>query len=118
VSFFFSAGLIITLKGMSVLVEEEGLVGVDIFCFAFIPINYTIIIIGNTQLAEIQTSFDIVARFVGFGPSICGPPESSPHCHGHWPPRRSIALENYIPPNPLFLCLFACFYVLIICIFD
>ena len=53
VSFFFSAELIITLKGRNVLVKQEGLVGVDIFCFAFILVNYTTIIIGNTQLAGI-----------------------------------------------------------------
>ncbi|XP_059453349.1 protein ASPARTIC PROTEASE IN GUARD CELL 2-like [Corylus avellana] len=118
VSFFFSAGPILTLQMWNILVEQERYVGERIFCFAFIPTSDVTSIIGNTQLAGIQTSFDAEAGYVGFGPSICGPPESSPHCHGHWPPRRSIALENYIPPNPLFLCLFTCFYVLIISILD
>jgi hypothetical protein len=40
---------------------------------------------------------------MGFGPSTCGTPENSPHCHGHWP-ARSIALEN--SPNPLLLVCF------------
>jgi hypothetical protein len=70
-------------------------------------------IIGSTQLTGIQTTIDTTAGYVGFGPNTCSPPEDSPHCHGHWPP-RSIGLENHIPPIPLLLvCLFACFYLLI-----
>jgi hypothetical protein len=118
VLFFFSAGPILTLQMRNILVEPEHYVGVGIFCFAFFPTNDATSIIGNTQLAGIQTSFDAEAGYVGFGPSICGPPESSPYCHGYWPPRRSIGLENCIPPNPIFLCIFTYFYVLIISILD
>jgi hypothetical protein len=113
VSFFFSAGPILTVKIRNILVKHESYVGEGIFCLAFVPTNDTVSVIGNTQLIGIQTSFDTTAGYVGFGPSICSPPEDSPQCHGHWPP-RSIALENYIPPNPLVLvCLFLCFYMLI-----
>jgi len=108
VSFFFSAGPILTLKRTNILVEQDhSIFGESIFCLAFIPINDTIFIIGNTQLAGIQTTFDPTAGYMGFGPSTCGTLENSPHCHGHWP-ARSIALEN--SPNPLLLvCLFTCF---------
>ncbi|XP_059455629.1 protein ASPARTIC PROTEASE IN GUARD CELL 2-like [Corylus avellana] len=113
VSFFFTAGPILTLKIRNILVEHESYIGERIFCFAFVPTNNRRSIIGNTQLIGIQTSFDTTAGYVGFGPNICSPPEDSPHCHGHWPP-RSIGMENYITPNPLLLvCLFTCFYLLI-----
>jgi hypothetical protein len=104
VSFFFSAGSILTLKRMNILVKEEYVFGdQSIFCLAFVPVNDTKFIIGNTQLAGIQTTFDPAAGYMGFGPSTCGTPENSPHCHGHWP-ARSIALEN--SPNPLLLVCF------------
>jgi hypothetical protein len=104
VSFFFSAGPILTLKRMNILVKEEYVFGdQSIFCLAFLPINDTKFIIGNTQLAGIQTTFDPAAGYIGFGPNTCGTLENSPHCHGHWP-ARSIALEN--SPNPLLLVCF------------
>jgi len=107
VSFFFSAGPILTLKRTNILVEQEHTFGESIFCLAFVPINDNKFIIGNTQLAGIQTTFNPAAGYMRFGTSTCGTLKNSPHCHGHWPP-RSIALEN--PPNPLLLvCLFTCF---------
>jgi hypothetical protein len=53
VSFFFSAGPILTLQMQNILVEPEHYVGVGIFCFAFFPTNDATSIIGNTQLAGI-----------------------------------------------------------------
>jgi hypothetical protein len=113
VSFFFSAGPILTLKKGNILVQQEPIFGESIFCLAFVPTNYTMFIIGSTQLAGIETSFDTTAGYIGFGPNTCGSPENSPFCHGLWPTRsRSIALGNYIPPNPfLLVCLFICFYL-------
>jgi hypothetical protein len=104
VSFFFAAGPILTLKRRNILVGHESYIGDSIFCLAFVPTNHHRSIIGNTLLIGIQTSFDTVARYVGFGSNICSPLEDSPHYHGHWPP-RSIALENYTPPNPLLVYL-------------
>jgi hypothetical protein len=85
VSFLFSAGPILTLKRKNILVEQEQSIGKGIFCLAFVPTNYTTSIIGNTQLAGIQTSFDTSVGYMGFGPSTCGIPEDSHVCHRHWP---------------------------------
>jgi hypothetical protein len=71
VSFFFSAGPILTLKPRHILAEHESYIGKEIFCLAFVPTNHTTSIIGNTQLLGIQTSFDTAAGYIGFGPSTC-----------------------------------------------
>jgi hypothetical protein len=110
VSFFFSAGPILTLKPRHILAEHESYIGKEIFCLAFVPTNHTTSIIGNTQLLGIQTSFDTAAGYIGFGPSTCSPPESSPDCHGHGPPRqwppRSIALRNLYSSKSIITCMF------------
>ncbi|MED6201394.1 hypothetical protein PIB30_094480 [Stylosanthes scabra] len=68
VSFHFEGGKVLTLDANNYLIPVDS---VGTFCFALIPTNSPLTIIGNVQQQGTRVSFDLANSLVGFTPKSC-----------------------------------------------
>ncbi|KAL0000273.1 hypothetical protein SO802_019875 [Lithocarpus litseifolius] len=66
ISFYFSSGTILNIPQNNFLIAADGE-----FLVLHLPSSSNLSIIGNIQQEQIQITFDMASRSVGFGPNNC-----------------------------------------------